>query len=90
MATISTKLVKDGNSVAVRLPKSVLALSGLREHILMEVKHGQVILRSSPVPRAGWREQIAQVSAANPTANTPDDDLTAWETTAADGLDELS
>ena len=88
MATIHTKLVKDGNSVAVRLPKPVLALSGLRENVQMEVKHGQIILRSAHAPRAGWKEQIAKVAATNPAAALPDNDLDAWEATTADGLDE--
>lgn len=88
MATIPTKLVKDGNSMAVRLPKAVLTLSGLRENVQMEVKHGQIVLRSAHAPRAGWKEQIARVAATKPAAAS-EDDLTAWETTIADGLDEI-
>ncbi len=90
MTTITTKLVKDGNSVAVRLPKHLLALSGLQGVIQMEVKQGQIVLRTSRSPRSGWKEQIARVQAANPLVPTPDNELAAWDTTAADGLDETS
>jgi len=84
--TLTTKLVKDGNSIAVRLPKSVLALSGLTDSVQMEVKRGQVILRSTPSPRSGWKKQIAHVAAASPAALLPDQELNDWEVTSNDGL----
>ncbi len=88
MATIVTKLVKDGNSMAVRLPKAVLELSGLRQNIQMEVKQGQIVLRSSRNPRVGWKEQIAKVIAIDPAVALPDPDLDAWDITLVDGLDD--
>lgn len=88
MATISTKLVKDGNSLAIRLPKAVLALSGLRENVQMEVKQGQIVLRSAHAPRIGWKEQIAKVATTNPLAKVRDEELSAWDATGADGLDQ--
>lgn len=56
----------------------------------MEVKQGQIILRPPAKPRAGWAEQIARVIATDPRASTADDELTDWEATAADGLDEAN
>ena len=88
MATISTKLIRDGNSVAIRLPKTVLIMSGLRDDVQMEVKHGQITLRSAATPRAEWKERIAQIIAANPTVNLLDDELNDWEMTSGDGLDK--
>jgi antitoxin component of MazEF toxin-antitoxin module len=60
MTAIITRLIKDGNSTAVRLPRTVLAMSGLSGEIQMEVKRGQITLRQTPLtrPRAGWAEQI--------------------------------
>ncbi len=52
MTTITTKLIRDGNSMAVRIPKTILAMSGLNGSngtggmggtIRMEAKNGQVI-----------------------------------------------
>lgn len=60
MTTIITKLVQDGNSMAVRIPKTMLTMSGLSGTIRMEAKNGQVTLRPALSPRAGWRRQIRQ------------------------------
>jgi antitoxin component of MazEF toxin-antitoxin module len=87
MASITTKLVKDGNSVAVRIPKTVLAMSGLGDEVKMEVSHGQIILTSAESARAGWQQQIDHVLATNPNALAPDPELDAWDMTVGDGLD---
>lgn len=86
MTTITTKLVKDGNSVAVRLPKTVLAMSGLKEDVQMEVKHGQITIRSAHKPRSGWKEQISQTVRTNMKATQIDSELNDWDLTASDGL----
>jgi antitoxin component of MazEF toxin-antitoxin module len=85
--SITTKLVKDGNSVAVRIPKTALEMSGLRGEVKMVVTRGQITLTSSVVPRSDWKVRIQEVLATNPTSLAPDSDLDVWESTAADGLD---
>ncbi len=87
MTTITTKLVKDGNSVAVRLPKHLLALSGLHTDVQMEVKKGMITLRAVSTPRSEWREHIARIIETDPRARALDQDLEAWETTVSDGFD---
>lgn len=87
MASITTKLVKDGNSVAVRIPKTALVMSGLEDEIRMEVSQGQIILTSAKSARAGWQQQIEQVLAANPDARALDPELAAWDATVGDGLE---
>jgi len=86
MSTITTKLIRDGNSVAVRLPKTVLIMSGLRDDVQMEVRDGQITLRSTRKPRSGWRERIARVVKTNPKALQTDNELDAWDSTSNDGL----
>lgn len=86
MTTITTKLVRDGNSVAVRLPKTVLEMSGLREEVQMEVKHGQITIRSAHKPRSEWKQQIAKTIGANPKAAQIDYELNDWDVTTSDGL----
>lgn len=44
--------------MAIRLPKTILAMSGLSGTLDLEVKKGQITIRSKANPRAGWREQI--------------------------------
>ena len=38
MTGISTKLVKDGNSIAVRLPKTLLAMSSIEGSVKLEAQ----------------------------------------------------
>ncbi|OGL38632.1 hypothetical protein A3J32_00015 [Candidatus Saccharibacteria bacterium RIFCSPLOWO2_02_FULL_46_7] len=88
MTTITTKLVKDGNSMAVRLPKTLLAMSGLSSTVELEAKKGQIIIkRQMRQPRKGWAKQIEQVVKTDPNALQPDPELSDWEASAADGLD---
>ncbi len=87
MTTITTKLVREGDSVVIRFPKTVLSMSGLRDDVRMEVKRGQITLRSAQAPRSDWRARIANVVASNPTANILDEELSDWDETSNDGTD---
>lgn len=89
MSYINTKLVKDGNSSAVRFSKPVLAMSGLHGEVRLEVKKGEIIIKQlNQQPREGWEEKIAHVIATNPAATLDDPELTDWDITLADGLDD--
>jgi antitoxin component of MazEF toxin-antitoxin module len=83
MASITTKLVKDGNSMAVRLPKTLLIMSGLRGSVRLEAKKGQIIIKQEEThPRAGWKAQIEKV--------LKDDDFSDMNMADADGLDNVA
>lgn len=86
MTTITTKLIKDGNSVAVRLPKTVLAMSGLSDKVQMDVKKGQITLRAPHKNREGWDIKIASVIKSNPSALCDDTELDDWDVTINDGI----
>ena len=64
-----TALVAVGNSKGVRLPKPILEQAGIVDEVDLEVRDGEIVLRSARVPRAGWAEAFAAMSAAG------DDDL---------------
>ena len=49
-----TKLIQIGNSHGVRLPKSVIDQIGLTGELELEVRDGEIILRSHKHPRDGW------------------------------------
>ena len=87
MTIITTKLIKDGNSIAVRIPKTVLMMSGLHDDVQMEVSNGRITLTAARIPRAGWKEQIELVLATNPSALSPDPDLDIWDGVVGDGID---
>lgn len=89
MATIPTRLTTSGNSKAVRLPKTLLKLSQLGDAVELEARPGEIIIRSAKSPRAGWREQIDHVLAADPNALAPDSDLDVWNDAANDEFDDI-
>jgi len=90
MTNLTTKLVPDGNSMAVRLPKQVLTMSGLSGVVQLSVKRGQITIRTPRNPREGWRQQIEQEVTANGLPAIVDDygDMLAEiNATLGDGLD---
>lgn len=72
--------------MAIRFPKHVLAMSGLRDVVEMEVTREHITLRAATDPRAGWEEHIAR-TAATCAATQPDPELAVWEDTALDGFE---
>lgn len=88
MATMTTNLTTSGNSKAVRLPKALLAMSGLHGSVQLEAKKGQIIIKQGREhPRGDWKEQINKVLAQE--AHIKDDDFADMDAASADGLDNL-
>ena len=78
---ITTKLIKDGNSTAVRLPKTALELSGLSGTVELVVKDGEIILKKPKAARLGWGQAI---DADKPAI---DKELDDWDSLAGEGLE---
>lgn len=78
MNTMITHLTTSGNSTAVRLPKKLLAISGLGSRVSLEARDGKIIISQPNHPRAGWAEAIMREMS---------DDVD--EFAVRDGLDEL-
>jgi antitoxin MazE len=51
-----TRIIRIGNSQGVRIPKALLARSGLANEVEIEVEAGQIVLRALDNPRVGWAE----------------------------------
>ncbi len=86
---ITTRLVQDGNSMAVRLSKPVLEMSGLSGELELEVKRGKIIISAKHNPRAGWHQAIKQELEAHGPLDARDEygDLDEQsEATLSDGL----
>ena len=60
------KLVKIGNSVGVRLPKSVIQTCGFNAEVDMEVKEKSVVLKVPEGGRTTWNEQFQNGIIQNP------------------------
>ena len=83
MTRISTKLIKDGNSKAVRLSKTVLEMSGLEGAIVLNVKKGEIVITNDKNPRKGWAEAVE-----SDAVGVVDTDLEDWDALIMDGLDD--
>jgi antitoxin MazE len=82
MTTITTKLVNDGNSKAVRIPKAALEMSGIKGALVLNVKKGEITIKNASKPRAGWEEALKKDKKAL------DSTLNEWEGLGGDGTDE--
>ncbi len=58
MNAINTNLTTSGNSVAIRLPKELLRMSGLGNNVKLEAKEGKIIISKLENIRDGWDDQI--------------------------------
>lgn len=90
MSTINTTLTTSGNSIAVRLPRDLLKMSGLGKTVSLEAKDGKIIISKANNPREGWKKQIEKEIAVNGPLNMVDDygDMLAeMNATISDGLD---
>ena len=87
MNAINTSLTTSGNSVAVRLPKELLRMSGLGSRVQLEAKKGKIIISKASSPRQNWDEQIQQLIVEN---GDPTLEFAEIHTTSHDGLDGLA
>jgi antitoxin MazE len=77
--SIKTSIIKIGNSQGVRLPKALLALSGIEQDVDLAVEDGAIIIRPAKKPRKGWTEQFEKMAASGD--DTPIDEFipTEWD-----------
>ena len=85
--SITTKLIQDGNSTAVRLPKVMLKMSGLQGKVRLEAKKDQIIVHAINNPRENWTAQIDAVVASGKAAGR-DRELDDWDAASGDGIDD--
>ena len=69
-----TRIIRIGNSQGIRIPKKLLAQSGLGPEVELEVQDQQIVIRGTRHPREGWAESVAQA----PDEPTPEEEEEAW------------
>jgi len=60
--SITTRLVKIGNSQGVRIPKALLEQVGLNGDVQVEVENDRLVLRPVSQRRQGWEEQFERMA----------------------------
>lgn len=86
MNAINTSLTTSGNSVAVRLPKELLRMSGLGNKVKLEARQGKIIISRASNPREGWSAQIKALVIAN---GNPVEEFSDMCPARSDGLADL-
>ena len=86
MNAITTTLTTSGNSVAVRLPKELLRMSGLSSKVTLEAKQGKIIISKPANSREDWAAQIKTLVA---TLGDPAQGFGDMNVAVHDGLEDL-
>lgn len=60
-----TKVVKIGNSRGIRIPKSIIDQSGIKNEVELEVKDDQIIIKSLSENRKNWDLAFQKMSENN-------------------------
>ncbi len=87
MNSINTTLTTSGNSVAVRLPKNLLKMSGLSSRVKLEARQGKIIISKLTNVRDGWGDQIKTLVDLN---GDPNQEFKDMKISNFDGLKNLS
>jgi antitoxin component of MazEF toxin-antitoxin module len=86
MHTIDTTLTTSGNSVAVRLPKELLKMSGLTSRVTLEARNGKIIISRASTTRDGWDKKIKALVAID---GDPTSEFSDMNMASSDSLDDL-
>ena len=55
---MKTEILPIDKTRGVRIPKTLLQRSGLRDKVVLEVKYQRIIIRTPSKPRAGWERSF--------------------------------
>jgi antitoxin MazE len=79
---MKTEIVPIGNSRGVRIPKALLAETGLKETVEITVRPEGLLISPARKPRAGWSERFAAAGPAPlliPDGISNDWDASEWD-----------
>ena len=77
--SFKTNLIKIDNSQCVKLPESLLALTGIDNDVEISVIDRSIVIRATPGPRAGWADHFAAMSDSDDDRLSEMPPLTKWE-----------
>ena len=76
VAAVKARIVRIGNSQGIRIPKLVIRQAGLKDTVELEVRKGQLLVRSASRPRDGWEDQFRVMAERG-------DDAPLWDSGAS-------
>jgi antitoxin component of MazEF toxin-antitoxin module len=82
MKTFELTVTRIGNSRGVRLPAELLRRYRIQDVVVVEARPNEIALRPKKQRKLSWEETAAAMASAR-------ENWSEWETTTADGLDEL-
>ena len=56
------QIIQIGNSLGIRIPKSVLRQCGFKDSVIAQVEGGKLILVPDIEPRQGWEEAFKRMA----------------------------
>jgi antitoxin MazE len=59
---MKTKIVQIGNSQGVRIPKPLLAETGISGEVEISAENGSLVIRPIRKPREGWAEAFQEMA----------------------------
>jgi antitoxin MazE len=80
-AAVKARIVRIGNSQGIRIPKLVIRQAGLKDTVELEVRKGQLLVRSASRARDGWEDQFRLMAERGDDAPLWDLDgsLSSWD-----------
>lgn len=77
--TMKASVIKIGNSRGVRIPKPIFTACGFEDEVEMEVKDGNLIIRSAYRPREGWSDAFHAMSRSGDDALLEPEVASKWD-----------
>lgn len=76
---MKASLIKIGNSRGIRIPKPVFAACGFEEEVEMEIRDGDLVIRTAHKAREGWSEAFQSMAQNGDDCLAEDPTPTQWD-----------
>ncbi len=79
--TVTTRLIRIGNSQGIRIPKALVEQAGLRDAVNIQLDGDHLVISAAHHPRAGWEDAFRTMADQHDDALLDADTLTpsAWD-----------
>jgi antitoxin MazE len=78
--SIKAHIVKIGNFQGIRIPKALLAMSGIQDNVEMSVANGVITIRPAREAREGWAASFQAMASVGDDAVFDPEIHTEWDT----------